>query len=133
MVSQQDFSRIKYTLKESSKLSLRIRGNSMLPLMSDNDIIDIMQVEDINQIKRFDIIVFHRRDKLICHYFWRFNKYFNSKESLVIITKPLNPMGLTDFPLSEKDFLGVVTNFRIPYKLKCKIVLYLFFSKYYLR
>ncbi len=120
-----EFLYLKKMLSQKGFVELKVKGTSMRPLISENDIIKIEELK--SELKIFDIIVFYQDQKLIVHYFWQKNKFFNN-ENENILTRPLNPISGYDFPIRNVEILGIVTNFRVSTFLKLKIILNKFFA-----
>ncbi len=122
MVSYNEFILLKNHLKTQQSIQLKVRGHSMLPFIKNQDILKVNYINNLELLKRFDIIVFFQDGHYICHYFWRFNKYFNTLEKK-FITRPLNPLRNVDKPSTTSNILGKVENFKIPIWFKVKIIL----------
>lgn len=119
-VKAEDFDSIIKTLQNEGVAKVRIRGNSMNPLLSELDHVTIFPLRDLNSIKRFDVIVFWQHNILMCHYFWKRNAVFNPD---VLLTRPLNPINGYDHPINQSQVLGIAKLVKISSWLKFKIII----------
>lgn len=121
-ISYDYFLLTKAHLKNVKELDITITGNSMKPLFNeDSQQTKVRYIDDLNLLKRFDVIVFWQGDKLISHYFWKKNEYFqNDNGEPYIITRPLNPIKSFDIPIVSAQILGILPE-KIGLGLKLKI------------
>lgn len=96
----------------------RVVSGSMEPLIQIGAelILESVKLEDI---KRFDILVFKETPIYMCHYVWHVNKTFNKGD---IITRSLKE-GHCDDAFGFEKVLGRVVNYKIGFLTKCKILL----------
>ena len=107
------------------KLQFKIWGKSMQPLFKgDGEVVELELVKNIQEIKRFDIIIFWQGNNLLIHYFWKLNKHFNnSLKDFCIVTRPLNPIERFDHPIRFEQILGRVKKEKMSLLLKLKVLL----------
>lgn len=92
-----------------------IVSGSMIPVINVGETIEV-EVGNLD-LKRFDIVVFFSKDRLICHYVWRMNRIV---KPILIQTRSLS--GGLDLPIALEDYLGKVTNFQLSGWQKFKIL-----------
>lgn len=103
------FTLLKTHLKSVKTLDIEILGLSMVPLLDpEGHKVKVLYVEDLKILKKFDVIIFWQNNILICHYYWKVNKYFNDPVDPTIVTRPLNPIKNFDHPIKYNDILGIV-------------------------
>lgn len=102
-------------LKKNGEYQGRIVTGSMEPLIMVGDIIKVEAVK-LEQLEKFDIIVFYQNEKLICHFVWHKNRFGNQDE---VITKSF--VGGEDLPINKEFILGKVTNFKLSFFDKIKM------------
>jgi hypothetical protein len=120
-VNQQQFFKIKESLNKNGKQEVRVRGESMIPLLQEKDLIEIFPLNDLSILKRFDVIIFWQDNIFMCHYFWKKNNHFN-KTNEIFLTRPLNPINGFDHPIESSQVLGIAKNLKISTWLKFKII-----------
>ena len=100
------------------EIKYRVVSGSMEPLIQIGSelILERVKIEDI---KKFDILVFTEAPIYICHYVWHVNKTFNKGE---ITTRSLKE-GHFDDAFSFDRVLGRVVNYKIGFYMKCRILL----------
>lgn len=99
-------------------LKYKVASDSMEPLIPVGAELLFEPVEQAD-IRRFDILVFQGSKSLMCHYVWHVNKVYNKGD---ITTRNL-VNGEMDAPFEFDKVKGRVTNFKIGYFLKCRILL----------
>ena len=99
-------------------IKYKVVSDSMSPLISIGDLLEIEEINEQTNLRKFDILVFKLDNKLICHYFWHENKVISSGE---IITKSLKNHE-EDLPFKRSDIIGRVTNFKIGPIIKIKLL-----------
>lgn len=110
---------------------MNVSGDSMEPLIKNSAKVVVKKMSKIEELQRFDVVVFGQEDRLICHYFWKVNKHFSSSiDNPVIITRPLNPMIGYDHPISFNEIVGKVSNFKISRILKIRIYIKTALNRY---
>jgi signal peptidase I len=109
------FKERKIHLKATGEYQGRIATGSMEPLIIVGDIIKVEAVK-LEQLQKFDIIVFYQHEKLICHFVWHKSRFGNQDE---VITKSL--IGGEDLPIKKEFILGRVTNFQLSFFDKIKM------------
>ena len=124
----QSFLLTKAVLGIKKKLDFNVSGISMRPLYkSAGEIASVEAVGQLEDLKRFDVIIFWQNNTLIIHYFWGVCKYFNEDPSNpTILTRPLNPIRAFDHPIYFDRILGVVNDKKIGFWLRVKIYLSMF-------
>lgn len=71
--------------------------------------------------KRFDVIAFWGRDRLICHVLWHVNRRISSAGEQLYQSVTLNGVSI-DRAIPESDYLGVIVNYRLSVWNKLKLV-----------
>jgi signal peptidase I len=94
----------------------RIVSGSMIPVINIGEEI-LIEVKAQN-LKRFDIVVFLRDGKLVCHYLWNINRII---KPLLLQTR--NIKGSKDYPIKEEDYIGKVLSHKLSFLRKLRIVL----------
>jgi len=94
-----------------------IVSGSMIPVIQIGE--EILVEVKAKNLKRFDIIVFVQNERLICHYLWSHNQFF---EPILLQTR--NMGGGKDYPIKEEDYLGKVLSHRLSFWQKLKILLF---------
>jgi len=92
-----------------------IVSGSMEPVIKVGEEI-LIEVKAKN-LKRFDIIVFVRDEKLVCHYLWNLNRFIRP-----LLLQTRNIQGLRDYPIKEEDYIGKVVSHKLSFLRKLKIV-----------
>lgn len=100
------------------EIKYRVVSGSMEPLIQIGAelILEGVKLEDI---RKFDILVFKETPAYMCHYVWHVNKTFNKGD---IITRSLKE-GHFDDAFSMDKVLGRVVNYKIGLFTKCRILL----------
>jgi len=75
----------------------------MHPILKVGDIININRFE-INDLKRFDIIVFWQNNQLNCHFLWA-TKEMNGEN--IYVTKSIKNPREFDVPIKASEVLGI--------------------------
>ncbi len=121
----------KILTQHQEKLRIKIKGKSMQPLLKDGKEVELCKIDSVEELKRFDILVFYDKveDIFICHYFWKLGKHFVKDENDYILTRPLNPLTGYDTPVNPEMILGRVKNESFPLWLK----MYVFMGNVFLR
>ena len=117
------FQMIQIALKKKCQLDVRVLGKSMNPILFEEDILTVYPLLSLENLKRFDVIIFWQNNLLICHYFWRFNTHFQT-DSTTLLTRPLNPVRAHDHPIEMSQVLGIVPSVYINRWLRFKILFY---------
>lgn len=114
-VDTVEFLLTKKKLHATGQFRGKIVTGSMVPVIQIGDIVEIVPIQ-IDELKRFDIIVFIQNKKLICHFVW-----MRSQINLdYIITKSM--MNGEDLPIHKDEILGLCHNFKIPFWRKLKLL-----------
>ena len=100
------------------EIKYRVVSGSMEPLIQIGAelILERVKIEDI---RKFDILVFKETPVYMCHYVWHVNKTFGKGD---IITRDLKN-GHFDDAFGFDKVLGRVVNYKIGFFMKCKILL----------
>jgi hypothetical protein len=116
------FQLLKRHLEIVKQLDISIIGQSMAPLYRpEGQLVKVSYIEDLNSLKRFDVIVFWQNDILVSHYFWKKNSYFTDPNDPTLVTRPLNPIKSFDHPIKYNQILGILPE-KINFWLKIKIL-----------
>lgn len=100
------------------EIKFRVVSGSMEPLIQIGADLELEHVE-LEDLKRFDILVFKETPVYMCHYVWHVNKTFNKGD---IITRSLKE-GHCDDAFSFDKVLGRVINYKIGFFTKCRLLL----------
>ena len=114
-ITHDIFLLLKLKLQKHKTLPVRIVTGSMLPLIKIDENIWVEPPPPLEELKRFDILVYWSDDKFICHYLDRINDVINSDQK-VLILKGLKNKG-QDFPVYYENLFGKV-NMKIPWYLR---------------
>ena len=120
--SLEDFLKLKSSFNSNKKV--RILSGSMEPFIYKDDII-IVSPKEIDSLKKGDVIIFWKDNKLICHLFHRFEKVQNQD---CLITKGINSKKY-DSPVQRKFFLGIIVDPKVTILKRVFFKLYLFFNR----
>lgn len=99
-------------------LKYQVVSDSMMPLIPIGSEITIKKIQDVDRLKKFDIIVFKSGNLLMCHYYWHQNQHFDKG---MITTRALKSGG-HDIPFDKNKILGIVTNFKLSGWMKISII-----------
>jgi signal peptidase I len=115
-----NFHQLKSIVAKTGKLKFKVVSDSMLPIFK---IGDVVTVEPFKQevLKRFDVVVFWERNRMIIHFLWA-KQLDETDGKSIYITKSLKQPLAVDLPIKESLLLGVV-NVRIPFMTKVKVFL----------
>lgn len=120
--SLEDFLELKNSFSGIKKV--RILSGSMEPFIYKDDVI-LITPKDINLLKKGDVIVFWKDNKLICHLFHRFETFENQD---CLITKGINTKSF-DSPIPRKFYLGILVEPKVTLIKSFFFKLYLLFSR----
>lgn len=120
-----DFYKLKSDLAKSGELKLRIASDSMHPLLKVNSLVKVVPL-DLDQLKRFDVIIFWENDRLMSHFLWAKQSSEKSEKSLFITKSLKDPKGF-DLPIKDNLLLGTL-DVKIPILTKIKIILMNYFK-----
>lgn len=104
---------LKNKLAKDGRINCRIISGSMEPLIMTNDFVDIEPLS--GELKKFDILVFFQKDKLICHYV----THVNLSDGKIITA---NLIGGEDLPFEKDQILGKVVNYKVGFWQKLKLL-----------
>jgi hypothetical protein len=102
---------------ELKSVEIRIASGSMEPVLKVGGRYNLEKVS-IQDLRRFDIIVFRRGQILIAHYVWHVNRHFDKGH---IITRSLIPGG-EDLPILPSDVFGRVQLIKIPSWTRLRLI-----------
>jgi len=108
---------------QTEPVEVRIASDSMLPILKVGQRC-LLVGTSIQDLTKFDIIVFQRGRFLIAHYVWHINRHI---EMGTIVTRSLNP-GYEDLPISPENVLGRLKE-RIPSWLRFRLILGALFGR----
>ena len=123
-ITDNDFIFIKKRLLLKRKDFVRIVSDSMVPLIDIGDNVEVTYLDNLDDIKRFDIIIFHLGEVLTSHFYWGRNLFEPEK----LLFKSLKHVKDYDLPISEQSILGKV-NLTFPLWLKLIVYLSLFINR----
>lgn len=104
-------------LKKEKFFKSTVVSDSMVPILKEGD--RVIVETNVQNLKRFDIIVIYLNGKLICHYLWRMNKFVTP-----IIVQTRNMKGQVDTPVQLSDCLGKVVSHRIDFLTKLRFLIF---------
>lgn len=110
----------KTILELKGSLKLKVISDSMSPVIKVDDLIVVEPLKNLNELKRFDIIVYAKDQALTCHYFWVMNSL--AKEA-TICTRSLKEPYQNELPVSAENILGVVKSHHIGAFRKSSLIL----------
>jgi signal peptidase I len=114
-LNSTDWAELQESLADHGMLAFPIVSGSMEPLIKVGD--TIIVEPSSTPLQPFDIVVFRREDKLICHYVLHLNRLPGPDGLARIITRGLNSNS-EDFPVAVNEILGRVTNFKISFFMR---------------
>lgn len=115
-VDESQFARLKNQLEKFGRRQVVLVSNSMSPILPTGSLAEIAPCR-INELSRFEMIVFIDEKKLICHMVWNTNEFNSPGGERQIVTRGLLGGGF-DLPVAESRILGKVISHRIaPWKL----------------
>jgi signal peptidase I len=100
-------------------IKYKIVSDSMTPLIPIGAEIFLEKIGEDRELKRFDIVVFEQNKQLTCHYIWHQNKNFDKG---MTFTRSLK-YNAEDDPFDQDKILGIVTNYKIGFFTKIKILI----------
>lgn len=98
----------------------RVVSGSMEPVIPVGTELFLEPVS-FGDLKKFDIIVFNDSGKYTCHYIWHINKNIDQG---MIITRNLDGYRFDD-PFSFEKVVGRVTNIKLPFWIKLKLLFWI--------
>jgi signal peptidase I len=101
-----------------AELKYKVVSDSMTPLIPVGAELLLEKINPETDLKKFDIIVFVKENKLTCHYVWRVNAHFDEGN---FITRSLKT-NIEDTPFDGKKIVGRVVNFKIGFFKKIEIL-----------
>lgn len=113
-------------LTKTGSLSCHVISDSMEPVLRVGERIQIEPIGDLSMMKRFDIIVVHIEDRLLCHFVWHINRVGLKATAS---TRSLKDFLHNDIPTELENILGKVTGKRIPIYTRVKIIAQNFIRK----
>ena len=103
-------------LKQAPFYKGNIVSDSMEPFLKIGS--GIVVEVGIENLKRFDLVVFYQNEKLICHYIWKLNKIVKPR---MIQTRNLK--GDFDLPIRDDLCLGKVVSHKLGFAQRLKLLL----------
>jgi signal peptidase I len=122
--SKVDLAELKRRLNEQGFLPIRIMSGSMEPVIKTGEKLTVAEIAE--PLRIFDIIVFWDGSVMVCHFVWRINRAIKSKGEHWIVTRSL-VSSREDFPILESHILGRVTDRKLPFLRKLRILLEVWF------
>ena len=103
---------LKQVLSSIGTLDVEVTGYSMWPVLKDGEMVEIEKIAP-QDIRRFDILVFHDSEGLVCHYVWKIEK-----EQLMCRSLCFNELDV----VSDDSVLGRLKNKKLSWgrKLWCR-------------
>ncbi|MBK9293997.1 MAG: hypothetical protein IPM57_06060 [Oligoflexia bacterium] len=98
-------------------ITMSVASDSMKPHLNIGDKIKV-KAATLDSLRKFDIIVFFRNDKFICHYVKYKNKIRQNGKKIIITQG--SKLNHEDFPVFEDEFIGLVISHRLPLAFKLK-------------
>lgn len=100
-----EYLKIKNDVANGGTFKYRIISDSMSPIIKVDELISI-EDSSLDNLSRYDIIIFWQNNKLICHFIW--SQLKDSKDEVNLITKSIkNPKDI-DLPVPKGNVLGKV-------------------------
>ncbi len=119
-VTWNEFLVMKEQLNHSGQLLIRIASGSMEPLLSIDSEYLLLPIFNVSLLRRFDLIVIFRKDRLVCHYLFR----PPTPRSESFITRSL--FGAFNDPMVSSDEILGILQIRMPWYWRCFVVCRLF-------
>lgn len=111
------FEVLKNRLVKENKIEIKIISDSMEPFLKIEE--KIYTIPVTKDFEVFDLIVFWRDGKLICHFVWRNQISFNK----TVVTRSFKNIYLDEKPVESRYILGFISNKKISFFTKIVIVL----------
>ena len=67
---EEDFESYKKEISSQGNILVRVVTDSMEPLIKVNEQFIVERIDDLEALKRFDIIIFLLEGKLLAHFYW---------------------------------------------------------------
>jgi len=100
----------KKKLQLNQHASIRIISDSMSPLITPGEIIEISPIT--SELNRFEIVLFDYYGTPFCHFYWE-----DVANSDFICTKSLKTPHLSDIPIHKNKLIGKITSKKLtPYQ-----------------
>lgn len=106
-----EFESLRTVLEIKRRLDFTVVTGSMEPLIRTGSRIEVEKLAE--PLKKFDIIVFFSRQKLVCHYLLHVNSILSPLGKKTYVTRGL-ANGYEDFPCDEDLIFGRVVSHKIP-------------------
>jgi hypothetical protein len=113
--SKEEFRTLKDDISTQGNLDIRVVSDSMVPIMMINESFIVDNIGDLEELKKFDIVIFLLDEKLMAHFFW--GKNFMNTEFMFKSLKEINSF---DLPIPRENILGRV-RLEFPLKFKLKV------------
>lgn len=113
----QDFGALMMVLQAKKKVEMTVVTGSMIPLIQIGEKITVEPFE--GEAKKFDIVVFHHKNILVCHYVWHVNR-LTMGSPLTYSTRGLANAHEDIVPCTSDKVLGKVTSHRLKFGHKLK-------------
>ena len=117
----EEFKAMKMKLKSSLSLDIQIVSDSMYPILAVEERCTVSPYLGVDNLKRFDIIIFWQANRLICHYFWRTSIALNTGK-LQFMTRSLKNIYTNDVPFNEDQILGLICDTKVKKLTQIKIM-----------
>lgn len=105
-------------LEREGNIFLKVASASMEPVLKVGQIIKVKKTQ-VEDLAKFDILVFWENNQLMCHFLWSVQKEIN-KDEFTLITKSIVHPRQIDIPLKQYLLLGKV-DVTIPLYLKIRM------------
>ena len=113
-----DLEILKKKLARGEEHSLTVVSDSMEPLIKTGEEVIVCSLPDPQNLKIFDIILFHQGNRLNAHFLtkvdWKSDHY---------VTRPLKGSSRQDYPLTYKNIIGLIAYKKLSWWQKLRIVL----------
>jgi hypothetical protein len=119
LFSEEQFQTVKKSLASSGSKQIRIMSGSMEPLIATDELLTVYPLKRPPQV--FDILVFWSGKIFICHFVSHTNQLTWNETQKRITTQSLAGFG-EDFPILERQVLGIVQGKRIPWHFRIKFL-----------
>jgi hypothetical protein len=112
---------LKEILQRTGSLKCRISSDSMTPLLRVGAMVLVEPLGENGweELRRFDLLVFHDGKDLMCHFLWTKNRL---RTPVTLSTRSLKRCLVDDPPVTTEQILGVVRGTRLSLRHKMGVL-----------
>lgn len=99
-----ELEKLKEELESAGSIKVAIKSQAMIPLIGENEVVDVEKILDFDSLNRFDLICFFDGTHFNSHYYWRPKK----SDTEYISARALSRYKLFNFPIHKTHVLGKV-------------------------